>query len=430
MSKIHSDSLVTRLAATLPLLVVTACASLNYPTDDVANAPESSESSGAAGTAEVPAIAEASTPAPPPEAPVLISMAPDATGDGVETADLAEAGESAAVAFAAEESEEARSWYALTRLAREKRQLGKFDETAEYLEQAALQLAGRPPSNAQRRTVLGMRARLALDLFALQRDADAEALSDLLFEEVEAEPEVGGPAIIDLASYVVQLRVARANEDGLEASPLPLMRLALQSAETGNPTRERIRLAYEVAREAEREGDLDFARAALDRAIADTRIVESANLEQLTTLELHRARMAIDAGAFEEAEEAAAAANRMLAEYDAPVTSLAIAESAMAHVVAERGDAERARAIARTAQSRLGGDPPMPDAAVRLVEGQLARMERALGDLDAARAHYTTALDLPGTENPADVDLTRRLAEELQALAPADDGPRVELDVE
>ena len=410
----------SRLAIGLVLLVTAAgCSALRYPTAE--------DDQGAATT---PGGAASGTPEPP----VLLS-----TGLGVSDETLA------ALAAEAEAEREARieagdevgprTWYTLTRLAREQRQLGKFDETATLLEQAALQVAARPPESIQRRTVHGMRSRLALDLLALGRDDDANALADELFEEVEREPGVGGPATIELASQFSNHRSAVAERDGLEASVLPLMRIALSAAEHDNPNRERMGLAYEVAREAEHQGDLPLARRAIERALSDARILEAANGRQLAALELNRARIALAQDDLVVAERSAATSNRIYDELEATGPGRAVGEATMAHVVARRGDEERARAIARTAQARLDTDPPPANAVTRRVLGELARMERALGAQEAALAHYRAALDLPGAgaNDPTDERLVETLTGELRALEAADDrgaAPRVEIEAE
>ncbi|MEM9177494.1 MAG: hypothetical protein AAGC67_19940, partial [Myxococcota bacterium] len=180
----------------LPLLGLVStwigCAALNYPDE-----------------AETPAEGG-------PAAPVLLEI-----GSETDTVDLA------ALEARPEESEQ--SWYALTRAARLARQTGDFDVAEERLAQAALQLAGRPAANAQRRAVHGMRARLALDFVALRQEEKAEALAETLFEEAEAEPEIGGPATVELVQYYAGARAAQAREAGLTESQLPLMRIALAS---------------------------------------------------------------------------------------------------------------------------------------------------------------------------------------------------------
>ena len=418
-----SGAALGAIASAFLLGTVCGCAALSYdaPADDATQVAPS------AGSAEPDGATDEGMGAATPAAPTLLDVSPDVPADAA-----AETGEAEIRplydAFDAPAEEPPRSWYALTRAAREKRQIGKFDEMATLLEQARHLVADRPAKSIQRRTVHGMQARLALDLLALGRTDEANALADRLFEEAESEPEVGGAATIELASRFSNHRGAVAGEDGLDSSALPLMRIALDAAETDTPNRQRLGLAFEVAREAEYQGDLALARKAIDRAIADSRIIESANREQLANLQLHRARIALAQGDLDEAEQSAGATNRLLDELGATDHARAIGEATMAHVVAERGDEDRARAIARSAQSRLGGDPPPPDALLRRVLGELARMEEALGDLDAAREHYRAALELPGTASAMDQQLVETLNRERAALDTPDDAPRVELD--
>ncbi len=416
-------------ACALALGTFGGCAALSYstPEDGEPGMTTASEAMPGADSADAAGEMRPGTPEPP----ILISTGPAPSDEARETpadteADVAVGEDFDAFDDPAEEPEQ--SWYTLTRAARDARQLGRFEEMANLLERARLLVAERPAESIQRRTVHGMRARLALDLLALGREDEANALADALFEEAESEPAVGGPATIELASRFSIHRTDVARADGLEASVLPLMRIALNAAESENPNRQRLGLAFEVAREAEFQGDLPLARKAIDRAIADSRILEAANLRQLATLELIRARVALGQGDLAEAERSAGASNRLLDETNASAPARAVGEATMAHVVAKRGDEDRARAIARTAQSRLGGDPPAPNGLARRVLGELARMERALGDVDAARAHYRAALDLPGTQDPADQQLVESLTRERSALDTPDPAPRIELE--
>ena len=124
----------------------------------------------------------------------------------------------------------------------------------------------------------------------------------------------------------------------------------------------------------------------------------------------------------------------LLDEFDAPAEDRAIGEATIARVIAERGDTERARAIALSARSRLGGDPPAGNHGTRIVLGELARLERAAGDFDAAGRLYAEALDLPDVDLDLDTDLVEELTQELAALnegeradvIPADSGATIE----
>ncbi|CAM9404757.1 unnamed protein product, partial [Discosporangium mesarthrocarpum] len=368
----------------LPLLALVStgigCAAFNYPSEDTDDS--------AAGA---------------PEAPILLEVG--SGEDAVEVASLAAAGERAP-----------RTWYELTRAARLARQAGDFEEARERLAQAALQLDGRPPSDAARRAVHGMRARLALDFVALQREAEAEALADLLFEEARSEPEIGGPATVDLVEYFAGKRAAKARESGLDVSALPLLRIALDSAAHDSASVQRLELAYDVSQTAIREGDDALARRAIELALADARTVQSSDKVQIASLEIYRARIARSQGDLATAERAATIANQLFDEVGSPPATRAIGESTLAAIVAERGDSARARAIIQGARARLDQSPPLPEHAVRTVLAEAGRIERSLGDAEAARALFSQALEIPGLDFPADEALVESLARELAAL--------------
>ena len=366
----------------------TACAALNYPTEGI--------------EATAPATSERPEEAAGPEAPVLIGLGLEFGESERSLAELGEVGE--------------QEWYELTRQAREDRQLGKFDRARERLDQAALQLAGRPPGNAQRRAVHGMRARLALDFAALRRTDDSASLADALFEEVEAEPAIGGPATIDLALYFANVRAAAAEEAGLQESQLPLLRIALLASEDGSPSPPRLNLAYRVSQEAMTEGDLQLARLAIDRSLLDARTIYPGDLPQLASINVFRARIARAEGDLATAEASAIAANRLFDEGGADSDSRAVGEATLAAIVAERGDEDRARAILAAADARLQSEESLNDHAARTVLGESARMERILGNAEAARAFFVRALDLPAVDFAPDVRLVDELTKELAAL--------------
>ena len=358
------------------------CAALNYPS---------------------PPDAESETTATAPDAPVLLEV-----GFGAEAVDIASLEEA--------EADAARTWYELAREARLARQTGEFDEARERLAQAALQLAGRPPKNAQRHAVHGMRARLALDFVALQREDDAEALADLLFEEAKREPEIGGAATVELVQFFASRRAAAASEAGLSESQLPLLRIALDSAEHDAASLQRLSLAYEVSQLAAREGDDDLARRAIELALADAQTVQPTDKGQIASIQVFRARAARNQGDLATAERAATIANRVFDDVDAPAASRAVGEATLAAILAERGDEERARAIIQGARARMTQDPPLADHAARTVLAESGRLERALGEIDAARRYFQQALDVPGTEFQPDEDLVEALTKELAAL--------------
>ena len=370
----------------LPLLglVPTAigCAALNYPSEEAAAA---SSETGA------------------PAAPILYELGSGA--DAVEYASLETSDASAP-----------RTWYALSREARLARQEGDFDTSRERLAQAALQLEGRPPASASRRAVHGMRARLALDFVALQRPEEAEALAEVLFEEAEAEPEIGGPATVELATYYARTRASATREAGLEESQLPLFRVALTSAEQDAASAQRLELAYEVSQMATRDGDDDLARRAIELALGDATTVQPSDKAQIASLQVYRARIARAQGDLAAAEEAATVAYQLFDDIDAPASSLAVGESTLAAILAERGDETRARAILDGVRARLAQNEKLPEHAARTILAETARSERALGNAEGARVLFRRALDVPGVEFQPDKDLVEDVRRELAEL--------------
>lgn len=364
------------------------CAALNYPAET---------------TDAEPAAPEV------PEAPVLLEVG--SVEGAVDLATLEDA-----------EANTARTWYELAREARIARQTGDFEEARERLAQAALQLAGRPASNAQRRAVHGMRARLALDFVALEEEEEAEALADLLFEEAENEPEIGGPATVELVQYFASTRGAEAREAGIAESPLPLLRIALDAASQDAASVQRLSLAYQVSQLATRDGDDALARRAIELALADAQKVHPSDRSQIASLQIYRARIARGQGDLAVAERAATIAYRLFDEADADPASRAVGEATLAAILAERGDEDRARTIITGAQARISMDPPLSDHAARTVLAESARLERALGRSDDARDYFLRALDIQSVDFEPDEDLVADLTRELAALdAPSAD---------
>lgn len=384
----------------LPLLglvpAAIGCAALNYPKDEPA--------------------AGAPAETGPPAAPVLLEL-----GSGPETVEVG--------SLETADGGAPRTWYALSREARVARQEGDFEASRERLAQAALQLEGRPPSSASRRAVHGMRARLALDFVALQRPEEAEALAGLLFEEAEAEPEIGGPATVELATYFAAARAAKAREAGLDESQLPLLRIALVSSEQDAASAQRLELAYGISQTASREGDHDLARRAIEIALADAATVQPGDEAQIASLQVYRARIARSQGDLAAAEQAATAAYQIFDEIGAPPSSLAVGESTLAAILAERGDAVRARAILQGARARLEQEETFPEHAARTVLAEAGRTERALGNPEAARELFRRALDVPGVTFQPDEDLVEALTRELAELdATQDESPGTALE--
>jgi hypothetical protein len=338
-----------------------------------------------------------------PEVPALVEI-----GLGVPEETLAEVD--------VELTERGKPWYELTREARVARQAGDYEAAREALSKASAQLASRPADNVQRRTVHSATARLAMLLATSEQSEKANEIAEDVLAEAEADPLVGGPATVELAYYLAQKRTLAAKESGLPESQLPLLRIALLVSEHEAASNERLTLAYDTSQVASREGDYDLARRAIDLAVLDAKTLDPLGLSQLATLKIAKMRIALAQGDLATAEATGAAANRLLDEFDAPAEDRAIGEATIARVIAERGDTERARAIALSARSRLGGDPPAGNHGTRIDLGELARLERAAGDLDAARRLYAEALDLPGVDLDLDIDLVEELTQELAAL--------------
>ncbi|MBJ21001.1 MAG: hypothetical protein GY910_24120 [bacterium] len=376
------------------LLASTACNSLNYPM------PPSRSEQATAQSHEAP------------DAPVLLGI-----DFGVPENDIMTTGE-----------EPAQEWYDLTRRARADRQRGDLEGMRDSLARAATLLSARPATNAQRRAVFGMRARLAMDFVSIGESEKADTLADQLFEDVEREPELGGPAMVELAYLFSRRRGAAAEEAGLPESQLPLLRIALLSSESASASRTRLDLAFEISGVATREGDHDLARRAIDRAVLDAQTVAPSDKDQLGSLKIFKARISLAQRDLGTAEASATSANRLFEEIEATSAMRAVAEATLARVLGEIGDFDRARAIGMGAQARLGGDPPVAGHPSRVVFAELGRLERAAGDLAAARSRFESALEIPGLDFDADIELVAALTRELAALDPTPDETAIEID--
>ncbi len=395
---------IRRLPSALILILLTtsACTSLNYP--DPESTPAKPVSS-----ADSPATAQST---------------------GVDRTKTSTTPEPAVIPPAAEndESDEvARSWSELARSARRARQAGRFEEAAELLEQAAMQLSMRAPDNAQRQSIHGARARIALALLRSGRTEEGESLAETLLAEAETEPAITGSATVDLAIAVADLRAQEAARDGLEISSLPLMRIALQASAKEKASKTRLQLAYDISRLAERENDPSLARWGIDLALEDARLLEPTKMGQLAALELARTRIAITQDDLVAAQESADEANRLLEEFGANAGNLALSESTLAHVAALKGDLDGARALAASAEDRLAGEARISPSTRRIILAELARAARATGETETARRRYEAALEIPCAQTPSDLDLEDRLASELAALAEAGASTAIEV---
>jgi hypothetical protein len=387
---------IRRLPSALILILLTtsACTSLNYPDPE-------------------------STPAKPVSSADSPATAQSTGVDGTKTPTTPEPAVIPPIAENDESDEVARSWSELARSARRARQAGRFEEAAELLEQAAMQLSMRAPDNAQRQSIHGARARIALDLIRSGRTEEGEALAETLLAEAETEPAITGSATVDLAIAVADLRAQEAARDGLEISSLPLMRIALQASAKEKASKARLQLAYDISRLAEREDDPSLARWGIDLALEDARLLEPTKMGQLAALELARTRIAITQDDLVAAQESADEANRLLEEFGANAGNLALCESTLAHVAALKGDLDGARALAARAEDRLAGEARISPATRRIILAELARAARATGETETARRRYEAALEIPGAQTPSDLDLEDRLTSELAALSEA-----------
>ena len=316
----------------------------------------------------------------------------------------------------AAEATEAIPWSELTRLAREDRQAGRLDEARARLEQAASQLADRPSSDAGRRTVFDLQARLALDLIAVGRSEDADAMAAPLFAQAEQDPALASSALVDLA-YATAVRPPTSSEAEESASArLELMELALGAAERGPASRQRMMMAADIALEALEQGHLELARRGIDRAVLDARTVAPTDQIQLGSLKIYKARIARAQGDLETAEASAVSAAQHYEKGRSGPANLAVAEATLARVLADQGEIERAREQADSAWQRVSGDAPMPDFVKRIALGAQARVERAAGNREAARARYEQALAMPAGGFARDLALISELEAELAAL--------------
>jgi hypothetical protein len=301
-------------------------------------------------------------------------------------------------------------------MARDLRQQGELDEARERLEQAAIQLQSLVPTNAQRRTVFGLQARLAMTFAEDDQIEVADEYADELFALAEAEPELGDAALVTLAYSVAERRQTAAEAANEPASQLDLFRIALRTAQAGAPTRERMNLAYQVSAQAYREGELALAREAIEQSIADATRISPTYLKEIAGMQLFRARIALAQDDFVAAESAATRANLIFEEISAEAAQRGVGEAVLAEALAEQGQLERALAVASGAHARLELGEPIAGPARRQILASLARVERTRGDLAAARIHFEEALAIEASQNELDQMLVESIALELQTL--------------
>jgi tetratricopeptide (TPR) repeat protein len=316
----------------------------------------------------------------------------------------------------AKNEEPQRSWRELSRLARERTQEGKLDEANELLAQAALQLADRRPTNTRRRTVFGLRARLAQDLATNGQIEEADLLADELFEQVRREPTLGDTALVSLARATAERRTAAAREAGRDVSPLPLLALAFETARSDTADRDRLGLGFQVSGLALRAGDLDLARRAIDQAILDAQVVAPGDRLQAAALKVYKARIALAQRDLDTALAAARAAMTSFEEIKANASSRGVAETTLAQVLAEKGEIDRGLELARVAYARLSGSEALVVHARRQIIAGLARVERLAGEVQVAGSHYREALSDPPDGSSLDADLIHTIKAALSEL--------------
>lgn len=400
--------------STILLIAASAgCVSLNYDEPSTAAAPDPTQASGWPASA-LDTAASTSAAADAPDTTETPDVAPPTRKPRRETPTRARLEQRKADDAA---NEPARSWRELSRLAREKTQDGQLDEANELLAQAALQLADRRPTHTQRRTVFGMRARLAQDLATFGKLEAADALADQLFEEARQAPGLGDAALVSLARSTAERRHAAAVEAGqTDDTQLPLLALALETAQSGTASRERLGLAFEVSGLALRAGDLDLARRAIDQCVLDAQVLAPADRMQAAALKVYKARIALAQRDLTTAEATAHAAMKIFEELGADPSNRGVAETTLAQVLAEKGELERGLELARTAHARLSSDEKLVIHARRQIAAGLARVERLAGDGNAAGAHYREALSAPSDGSPLDDDLIRDVKAALAEL--------------
>jgi tetratricopeptide (TPR) repeat protein len=308
--------------------------------------------------------------------------------------------------------EPALAWSDLTRRAREHGKRGELDEARERLDQAAIQVRPLSPIDARRRTVFGARARLAIELADAGKIESADELADELLAESEAEPELGGAALVSLA-----LSVAKRRES---ESQLAILSIALTTAQTGVTSQDRMNLSFQIAEIAYRDKDFVLARRAIDQAVSDAQHIGPERRDRIAALELYRARIALAQADLEAAETSATTANQVFEEISAGPSMRGIAEATLAEILAEKGSTEKALMIARGAHARIGGQEQIQDHAQRVILASLARVELSAGESVSAREHFERALAIPAVGFSADDDLVEQLTLELQALGGAD----------
>ena len=225
------------------------------------------------------------------------------------------------------------------------------------------------------------------------------------------------------AVSVAQRRQKAADEAEGPESQLHLLRIALETAQTGPASRDRMELAFFIANEAYGENDYALASRAIDQALIDAQRIIPTKKRQLGALEIYRARIALAQGDLDLAEVAATSANQIFAEVEADPSNRGIAEAVLAEILGKKGETDRALIIARSAHARIGNEETLDDHAQRQILASLARVERSAGNLESAQQHLEQALAIPTADFEPDRDLVEQLKIERQEFGDSDARP-------
>lgn len=335
-------------------------------------------------------------------------------GAGPEESERADAAAGADVA-----SEEGLAWHDLTQRARAQIRRDELVEAEETLAQASMQLASLPAWSARRRTVFGLQARLATRLAEAGETERADALANQLLELAAAEPEIGGAALISLANEVIRRR-SNAEEPITAEEKHRILEIVLTTAEAGPVDRSRLDQAVTIAQQALPAGAPDLARRAIDRASLDARKLHPGDQRLHASIQLLRARIALEQDDLATAETSARKAYEDFAEISAPAGERGISEITLAQALARRGDLEEARAVADEAAARLDAGEEktasISDYARRTILAGLSEIEERAGNATESERLLREAVAIPAVDFEGDRHLLARLRGDLEAL--------------
>jgi tetratricopeptide (TPR) repeat protein len=324
-----------------------------------------------------------------------------------------------AAALAAIASDDGLAWNDLTQRARAQIRRGELVEAEETLAQAAMQLASLPAWSTRRRTVFGLQARLATRLAEAEEIERADALANQLLELAAAEPEIGGAALISLANDVIRRR-SHADEPITAEEKLRILDIVLTTAEAGPVDRSRLEQAVTIAQQALLADAPDLARRAIERASLDARKLHPGDPHLHASIELLRARIALEQDDLATAQTSGRKAYEDFAETSAPAGERAIGEITLAQALARGGDLEQARTVADEAAARL--EPGVEKTASisgyarRTILAGLSEIEELAGNATEAERLLREALAIPAVDFEGDRHLLARLRRDLDAL--------------